>query len=345
MPIDRRSFITASAAALMGLRPATAQADYIAELYAKAKEEGELTWYSVYWPSDRSEKHGALFSKAFPGIKVSVVRSTAQVAFQRLNQDLQANAANCDVFTSTDMGQFVALKDRGVVTPYRMKSIDQIDARFRDVDPDNAYQIVNATTVGLAYNTNKVKPEQAPKSWKDFIDPKWKNQSVVGHPGFSGFVGTWVVQMTKLYGWDYFEQLAELKPHVGRSIIDTVTVLVSGERSIGASPLALVQRNASQGNPIARSYPEEGAVLMISGAAIMKNSKHPNAAKLFMEFMYSLDTAGEDVEEFGLPLRPDAPLPAGFKKIDEIKTIRPSIAEIIKGIPELTEKWRDTFGV
>jgi iron(III) transport system substrate-binding protein len=345
MPINRRNFLTGTALAVMGLRPASAQADHIAELYAKAKQEGEVTWYSVYWPSDRSEKHGALFTKAFPGVKVNVVRSTAQVAYQRLSQDLQANAANCDVFATTDMGQYVALKDRGVLLPYKMKSIDQIDSRFHNVDPDDAYQIVNATTVGLAYNTNKVKPEQAPKSWKEFIDPKWKGQSVVGHPGFSGFVGTWVVQMNKLYGWDYFEQLAALKPHVGRSIIDTVTVQVSGERSIGASPSALVLRNAAQGNPIAVSYPEEGSVLMISGSAILKNSKHPNAAKLFMEFLYSADTAAEDIEEFGVPLRRDTVLPAGFKKLDDLKTIRPTISEIIKGIPELTEKWRDTFGV
>ncbi len=164
-------------------------------------------------------------------------------------------------------------------------------------------------------------------------------------PDFSGFVGTWVVQMNKLYGWDYFEQLAALKPHVGRSIIDTVTVLVSGERSVGASPSALVLRNASQGNPVAVSYPEEGSVLMISGSAIMKNSKHPNAAKLFMEFLCSSETAAEDIEEFGTPLRRDVALPAGYKKLDDLKTIRPTIAEIIKGIPELTEKWRDTFGV
>jgi len=345
MPIDRRGFLTATALALIGLRPAGAQADYLAELHAKAKEEGEVTWYSVYWPSDRSEKHGALFTRAFPGVKVNVVRSTAQVAYQRLSQDLQAGAANCDVFSTTDMGQFVALKEHGALLPYRMKSIDQIDPRFQNVDPDDAYQIVNATTVGLAYNTNKVKPEQAPKSWKDFIDPKWKNQNVVGHPGFSGFVGTWVVQMNKLYGWDYFEQLAALKPHVGRSIIDTVTVLVSGERSVGASPSALVQRNASQGNPIAQSYPEEGSVLMISGSGIPKNTKHPNAAKLFSEFLYSAENMQEDIEEFGLPLRRDTQLPPGFKKLDDLKTIRPTIAEIIKGIPELTEKWRDTFGV
>ena len=346
MPIDRRSFIAGTAgAALMGLRPASAQADYIAELYAKAKLEGELSWYVVYWPSDRSEKHAAIFSKAFPGIKVNVVRTTAQVAYQRLSQDIQAGAANCDVYASTDMGQYVSLKERGLLMPYKMRSIDQIDSRFQGVDPDDAYQIVNATTVGLAYNTNKVKPEQAPKTWKEFIDPKWRGQSVVGHPGFSGFVGTWVVQMNKLYGWDYFEQLAKLKPHVGRSIIDTVTVLVSGERSVGASPSALVLRNASQGNPIAVSYPEEGSVLMISGSAIMKNSKRPNAAKLFMEFLYSAETAAEDIEEFGLPLRRGVELPAGYKKLDDLKTIRPTIAEIIKGIPELTEKWRDTFGV
>ncbi len=328
MPMDRRGFVAGSAAALMSLRPARAQSDYIAELYAKARLEGELTWYIAYWPSDRSEKHSAIFTKTFPGVKVNVVRSTAQVAYQRLSQDIQAGAANCDVFATTDMGQYVSLKDRGLLMPYKMQSIDAIDARFRGVDPDDAYQIVNATTVSLAYNTNKVKPEQAPKSWKEFIDPKWKSQSVVGHPGFSGFVGTWVVQMNKLYGWDYFEQLAAQKPHVGRSIIDTVTVL-----------------NAAQGNPIAVSYPEEGSVLMISGSAIMKNTRHPNAAKLFMEFCYSAENAIEDVEEFGLPLRRDAVLPAGYKKLDDLKTIRPSIGEIIKGIPELTEKWRDTFGV
>ena len=66
--------------------------------------------------------------------------------------------------------------------PYRMHNRSSRSTRaFRQVDPDDAYQIVNATTVGLAYNTNKVKPEQAPKSWKDFIDPKWKD-AVGGRP-------------------------------------------------------------------------------------------------------------------------------------------------------------------
>jgi iron(III) transport system substrate-binding protein len=346
MPIDRRRFVAGvSVMGLTGVRGASAQSDYIAELYAKAKQERQLTWYIVYWPSDRAETHAALFTKAFPGVRVNVVRTTAQIAYQRLSQDIQAGVANCDVFASTDMGHYVSLRDRGLLMPYKMKASDQVDARFQNVDPDDAYQIVNATIVSLAYNTNKVKADQAPKTWKQFIDPKWKGQLVVGHPGFSGFVGTWVVQMTKLYGWEYFEQLAKLKPHVGRSIIDTVTILNSGERSVGASPTALVLRNATQGNPLAVVYPDEGSVLMISGAAILKNTEHPNAAKLFMEYLYSLETAKEDVEEFGIPVRRDAVLPPGYNKLDDLKTIRPTIAEIIMGIPEFTEKWRDTFGV
>jgi iron(III) transport system substrate-binding protein len=346
MPINRRTFMAGSVAAgLAGLRPAGAQSDALAELHAKARQEGEVTWYIVYWPSGRAETHAARFTKAYPGVKVNVVRATAQVAYQRLSQDIQAGAANCDVFASTDMGQYVSLKDRGLLMPYKPLAADAIDSRFLNVDPDEAYQIVNATTVGFGFNTNKVKPADGPKTWKDFIDPKWKNQLVVGHPGFSGFVGTWVVQMNKLYGWDYFEQLAELKPHVGRSIIDTVTLLNSGERSIGASPTALVNVNAKQGNPLAAGYPEDGSVLMISGSAILKNTKHPNAAKLFMEYLYAQDTAQEDVEEFAVPLRRDAVLPESYKKLADFKTIRPSIGEIIKGIPELTEKWRDTFGI
>jgi len=346
MPIDRRLFMAGGAAvSLMGLRPASAQSDYIAELYAKAKQEGEVTWYIVYWPSTRAETHAALFTKAFPGVRVNVVRATAQIAYQRLSQDIQASAANCDVFASTDMGQYISLKQRGLLMPYKIKASDQIDSRFLNADPDDAYQVVNATTVGFGYNTNKAKPDELPKTWKDFIAPKWKDKLVVGHPGFSGFVGTWVVQMNKLYGWDYFEQLADLKPHVGRSIIDTVTILNSGERALGASPTALVLANAKQGNPVAPAYPDDGSVLMISGSAILNNTKHPNAAKLFMEFLYSQETTQEDLEEFALPLRKDAVLPPGFKKLEELKTIRPTIDEIVKGIPELTEKWRDTFGI
>ena len=61
----------------------------------------------------------------------------------------------------------------------------------------------------------------------------------IGHPGFSGYVGTWVVQMKKLYGWDYFKKLEQNKPRIGRSINDTVTMLNAGERIVAGTYQAI----------------------------------------------------------------------------------------------------------
>ena len=85
-------------------------------------------------------------------------------------------------------------------------------------------------------------------------------------------------------------------------------------------------------------------MLIIAPSAIMKGTKHPNAAKLFMEYLYSVEAAKINAKHFAIPLRPEVPSPPGAKPISEIKTIRPTVAEIDKGIPEVIEQWRDTFG-
>ena len=92
------------------------------------------------------------------------------------------------------------------------------------------------------------------------------------------------------------------------------------------------------------NYPSDGAVLIIAPSAIMKGAKHPNAAKLFMEYLYSIEAAKINARHFAIPLRPEVPSPPGAKPISEIKTIRPTVAEIDKGIAEVIEQWRETFG-
>jgi iron(III) transport system substrate-binding protein len=84
---------------------------------------------------------------------------------------------------------------------------------------------------------------------------------------------------------------------------------------------------------------------MSSPTSIMKNARHPNAAKLFLEFLHGKE-AGEIVkDEYGSPLRTDVEPRPGVKRVNEMKLIQPSVDEIVKGIPEVTEQWRDTFGI
>lgn len=344
MTTDRRAILGAGAALIA--TPAWLKAQGTeAALYDAAKREGELTWYIAHYSSETAERIGKAFTTKYPGVKCNVVRTTAQVAYQRLNQDLQSKTANCDLFGSTDIGHYVALKQKNLLVPYVPASVSQIDPRFAGIDPDNAYHVTSATFVSLVYNTQKVTGAQIPKTWRDLLDPKWMNQVSVGHPGFSGFVGTWVVQMKKLYGWKYFEDLAKNKPQIGRSIIDTITTVTSGERLVAAGPGALAYLGAGRGNPIGVSYPEEGAVLMASPSAIVAGAKHPNAARLMIEFLYGPEVAAIGVDEYGTPLRRDTKPRPGVRALADMKTIRPTVQEIIAGIPEVTEQWRDLFGV
>jgi iron(III) transport system substrate-binding protein len=328
--------------AALAFAPAAARADMKA-LEEAAKKEGELTWYVAHYTSEGAEELGADFAKT-SGVKVNVVRTTAQVAYQRLLQDLKNNQTICDVFSSTDVGHYVRLAAEGRFEKYAPEAESKIVPAFQNFDPTGYYHTTSAGLVVLTYNTSKVKPEEAPKKWQDLLDIKWKGKVSTGHPGFSGYVGTWVLMMKKLYGWSYFDNLEKNKPQIGRSINDTVTALVAGERQVAAGADGSTLFSAARGNPLAVSYPSDGSVLIIAPSAIMKGTKHPNAAKLFMEYLLSVEASKINAKHFAIPLRPEVPSPPGAKAIGEIKTIRPSVAEIDKGIPDVIEQWRDTFG-
>ena len=76
---------------------------------------------------------------------------------------------------------------------------------------------------------------------------------------------------------------------------------------------------------------------------IFKDAPHPNAAKLFMEFLYSIEASEINAKHFNIPLRPEGPGAPGTQPISKIKVIRPTVEEVAKGIPEVIEQWRDTF--
>src|SRR5580765_3829963 len=88
------------------------------ELYELAKKEGEVTWYTAHSNDTTAQALGRDFEAAFPGIKANVVRTTAQVAYQRVSQEIKAGAMQVDVFSSTDIGHYVALKEKSLLEKY-----------------------------------------------------------------------------------------------------------------------------------------------------------------------------------------------------------------------------------
>jgi iron(III) transport system substrate-binding protein len=121
-------------------------------------------------------------------------------------------------------------------------------------------------------------------------------------------------------------------------------MLNAGERVVSAGPVAATMESAQRGNPLAMIYPTDGALLMIAPSGIMKGAKHPNAARLFMEFLMSPEASKIQVGRFGETMRPEVSPPPGVVAAKDVKTIRPSVEEIFKGVPEVIKQWRETFG-
>jgi iron(III) transport system substrate-binding protein len=349
-----RRHVLRGAAALMALGAipplrARAAAEMTAreqELYAAAKKEGELAWYTSHSDDITAQALGRDFEEVYPGIKVGVVRTTAQVAFQRVSQEVRAGAMQVDVLSSTDIGHYVYLKSKALLETYLPENAAKVVDVYKSYDPDGTYHVTSAGMIGMGYHTGKVTAAEAPKNWTDLADPKWKDKIALGHPGFSGYVGTWTVMMRKLYGWKFFDALARNNPQIGRSINDAVTMLNAGERLIaGTGPNGTLMESAQRGNPLAMIFPTDGTVLIIAPSGIMKGARHPNAARLFMEYLLSPRASKIWVAHFGESMRPEVPPDHGVTSAKDVKTIRPSVEEITTGIPQVIKEWRETFGV
>jgi iron(III) transport system substrate-binding protein len=352
--IKRRHFMIGGSA-LLALGPgrnalaqsAPAMTSHEKELYDAAKKEGgELTWYTAQSDDITAQTLGRSFESIYPGLKVNVLRTTAQVAYQRVTQELKASAVQCDVFSSTDIGHSVELKSKGAFEKYVPENSSKVLDIYKGYDPDGYYFVTSAGLIGIGYNTAKVKEADAPKNWTDLLDPRWNNNIALGHPGFSGYVGTWALTLRNQYGWDFFEKLAKNNPRVGRSINDTVTMLNAGESAIaGSGPAGTLLDSLQKGNPLALIYPTDGTVLIIAPSAIMKGAKHPGTARLFMEFLLSEKASQIWVEHFNESIRPEVPPSKNARSAKDLKIIRPTVAEITKGVPEVIKQWRETFGV
>ncbi len=316
------------------------------QLYDAAKKEKEFTVYTAHYNTEEAAILCAAFEKKYAGIKCNFVRTTAQVAYQRLQQDLQANVAVASVFSSTDVSHYPELKKRGLLLQYRPNNVDRMVESLKQYnDKDNYYSVTAAALMVICFNSSMVTEKDAPKNWPDLLDPKWKGKVSIGHPAYSGYVGTWVVLMRKLYGWQYFEKLEKNQPQIGRSVNDTVTMLNSKERAVAAGPEATTLLSRDKGNPLGVIYPTDGALLMVSPSAVPKNAPAPNAGKLYIEFLLDKEAAEAQVKTHSLPVIKGIKPAVGAKPLEEIKVVRPSEEEITTGIPEVKEQFRNTFGV
>jgi iron(III) transport system substrate-binding protein len=339
---------TVVAIALALLLSATAYAaGGLKALEDAARKEGPMTWYISLYSQAVAEKAAVAFTQKYPGLKVIPVRSTTGGSFQRLMQDLKSNVAVASVFSTTGQGgQYEILQRDGRLAEFVPENAAKLNGTVKStITPGYVYPM-GAGLQAMAYNNAKVKEQDAPKTWKDLTDPKWKKRLALGHPAFSGFDAAWCVTMMKRVGWKYFEDLAKNEPLVQRSTFDTLTALSSGERIVSTLPDAFAIDAASKGNPVTVVYPSDGSVMILGYTGILKNAPQPNMARLFTEFLLDVEHAKVVADAGYVSVRPEVvTILQGGKRVDQI-ALAPisSSEETEKALPDIIERWRSLFG-
>jgi iron(III) transport system substrate-binding protein len=323
----------------VGAAPALAQEARV----EAAKKEGKVVWYtSLALPT--AEKIGKLFEAAYPGIKVEVQRTGSQRILQRVMQEQQANLKLVDVIHTSDAGHFVLLKEKKLLMKYTPAGVDAFPAGFKD--KDGYYFTLRATVNVIAYNTKLVSAAEAPKTWKDLLDPKWKGKLVTAHPGYSGVISTHVLALVHLHGWDYFKQLAQNKLMLVQSAVDPAGVVASGERAVAVDGGDYYYyQMKKKGNPIEVVYPKEGVPLVVSPTAIASFAPHPHAAKLFTDFTFTRELQQVMADSEGLYTgHPEVKYPTDKPKLSDLKLLNVDAEELEKRNEEIKSRFVEFFG-
>ncbi len=352
MRISRRNILRGTAAlTLAGAVPvrvlsAAPPAEAITpELIAAARKEGKVSYYTSV-DLAMAERISKMFEQRFPGISVRVERTGAERVFQRIGQEYSSRIHAVDVVNSSDAAHFIVWKRNGWLAPYVPEDVAKFySAEHKDADGQFAGFRLMLSVIG--YNTAQVKPEDAPKSHADLLDPKWKGKMVKGHPGYSGTIMTATQQLVRDLGWPYFEKLAQQSIMQVQSAADTPKKIALGERAIQVDGneynLLLLKES---GQPVEPVYASEGTPQVIGPNGVFKNAPNPNAARLFQNWSFSAECQQLIIDVAALrSLHPQAKEKPGRKPLKEIKTLKEDAAAVEKQGDEIKKRYSQLFKV
>jgi iron(III) transport system substrate-binding protein len=314
-------------------------------LIEAAKKEGQVIYYtSTDLPV--AEKLARSFEAKYPGIAVRVERTGAERVFQRIGQEYASNIHAVDVVNSSDAAHFIVWKRDGILAPFVPEEV----AKFYPIehkDADGQFASFRVWLSIIAYNTNLVKAEDAPKSFSDLLDPKWKGKIVKAHPGYSGTIMTATYQMQRDLGWAYFEQLAKQSVMQVQSSADPPKKLDLGERSVMADGNEYnIFQLKEAGRPVEPVYASEGSPMIIAPNGVFKAAPNPNAARLFQSFCLGREAQQLIIDIGGLrSVHAQAEDKPGRKPLKDIKTMKDDAAAVEKEGEAIKARYSRIFRV
>ncbi|MGZ5037533.1 MAG: ABC transporter substrate-binding protein [Usitatibacter sp.] len=325
------------------LAPPAAAQETTPAMVAAAEKEGKVVWYSSV-DVKVAEGVAKAFREAYPKIPVEVERSGSERVFQRINQEHQSGIRNVDVVNSSDASHFMFWKQQKWLAQHTPPDVKRFAPQYKD--PDGYYATWRATLSVMAYNTNLVPESEAPKGYLDLLDPKWKGKLTKAHPGYSGTALTGTYALTKALGWGYLEKLAKQNVQQLQSTTATPKSIASGERAVmvdGNEYNMFIEIDKK--SPVKIIYAKEGTPFVGSPTAIFADAPHPNASRVFQNFLYTPKIQQLIIDEGGArSVHPDVKEPPGRTPLSQIKTLPDDPAGMLPQVAEIKKRYTAIFG-
>jgi iron(III) transport system substrate-binding protein len=349
--LSRRDVLKGSTALALSafaspVRAAAPEASAITpQLIEAAKKEGKVVWYtSVDLPL--AEKISKAFEAKFPGIAVHVERTGAERVFQRIGQEYASRIYAADAVNSSDAAHFIVWKREGLLAPCLPEDVAKhYPAEHKD--PDGMFASFRVWVSIIAYNTNLVKAEDAPKSFADLLEPKWIGKIVKAHPSYSGTIMTATYQMQRDLGWGYFEKLAKQNVMQVQSSADPPKRLALGERAVMADGNEYnIFQLKEAGQAVEPVYATEGSPLIVGPTGIFKNAPNPNAARLFASYSFTPECQQLIIDVGGLrSVHPQTKEKPGRRPFKDIKTMKDDPVAVEKQSEQIKARYTQIFKV
>lgn len=252
------------------------------ELEAAAIEEGKLVWYTSN-TRPAADAIARAFEEKYEGITVEIFQAGGSQVIAKVEAEAMAGKINADFVDYSEGAAAVGQAERGLFQRYLPPNISDISEDL--YDEDGFFFSPWYLTSTIVYNSDLISEEEAPKSWAELTDPKWQGKVGMASPDYAGTavatVGTWQQE----FGDEYIEDLGSNGLTVFEGFGNVHEAVLSGQTPVGVNLSFRALMAEREGQPMKWITPEEGQLLLSFAAAVTADAEHPNAAKLFANFL------------------------------------------------------------
>jgi iron(III) transport system substrate-binding protein len=279
--------VFAPAVSAQGARTPTKVLDFTTYAdVAKAEQEGALVFYC----HENEAGTAAImegFGKDFPKIKTSYVRAQTGALYNKILSERSANRFDVDVLQLSDVAPAVDFEKRGGYELYAGPEMEAYKQDYRSASA-GGYFWCGVTFAGLAYNKAKVKAEEAPKTYQDINNPRWRNK-ISCKISSSGIQYVQWYLLRQIYGNDFWKEFAKQRPRAFDSRVQLFDRLAKGDDDM----TALAEYSAyvlykQRGADVEFVGPPEGLVATPLIVGVVNKAPHPEAAKLYLDWARSV---------------------------------------------------------